>query len=161
MDTGTNTTAGHDDSLIGLIEQLREPAVPSPISMMPQTWGWAALALLLAVLTAYGLWRWLRYRRMNAYRRAALQLLANAADSPTRIAEILRRTALAAYPRALVASLSGADWLAFLDGEVGGDAFANGVGRVVATAPYRPAAPDPQLTRLAAHWIRRHRGGLS
>lgn len=159
--TNTNTAKGSDDSLIDLIEQLTEPAVPPPISMMPQTWGWVALGVLVAVLLAYGIWRSWRYARANAYRRAALQLLYKAQDSPAPIAEILRRTALAAYPHARVASLSGAEWLAFLDREVGGDAFRHGPGSIVATAPYRPAPPDPQLTRLAAQWIRRHRGGIS
>ncbi|MFV0301459.1 MAG: DUF4381 domain-containing protein [Paracoccus sp. (in: a-proteobacteria)] len=146
------------DSLIGLIEQLTEPTVPAPIPMVPQTWGWAVLGLMLLAALGFGLWRWSRHRRANAYRRAALHLLDGAGGDPVRIAEILRRAALTAYPRGKVASLIGDEWLAFLDREAGGKGFSQGPGRIVATAPYRPADPNPALTRLAADWIRRHRG---
>lgn len=161
-DTTTPTPApAPDDSLIGLIEQLMEPTEPSPISMVPQTWGWVVLALLLLVVLAYGIWRWIRFRRANAYRRAALHMLADAGDDPDRIASILRRTALAAYPRVAVASLSGSDWLKFLDDQVGGDAFSAGTGRRLATEPYRPTGPDPRLRPLAENWIRKHRRGAT
>lgn len=150
--------AAGGDSLIGLIEQLIEPAEPPPISMLPQTWGWAVLAGLLLAALAFGIWRWQCHRRANAYRREALRLLAAAGDDPADIARILRRTALAAYPRENVAGLTGAAWLSFLDRQVGGTAFAEGAGSILARAPYRAATPDPQLTRLAEGWIRRHHG---
>ncbi|WP_134679028.1 DUF4381 domain-containing protein [Paracoccus ravus] len=150
-----------NDSLIGLIDQLVEPAAPAPISMMPQTWGWAVVAFLFLAALAYGAWRFRRYRLASAYRRDAMALLRQAGDDPAMIAEVLRRTALAAYPRDAVASLSGADWLAFLDRQIGGEAFSQGPGRIVATAPYRPARPDPGLSRLAAHWITQHRAGAT
>ncbi|MTH77060.1 DUF4381 domain-containing protein [Paracoccus aestuariivivens] len=146
-----------NDSLIGLIEQLTDPVEPTPISMVPQTWGWAVVAAVLLLALAYGFWRWRRHRRANAYRRAALDLLAEAKDDPVRIAEILRRTALAAYPRSDVAGLAGQSWLAFLDHQVGGQAFASGPGQVLASAPYRESRPDPALTHLAETWVRQHR----
>ena len=80
-------------------------------------------------------------------------------DDPARLAAILRRTALAAYPRVTVASLSGQEWLQFLDAQVGGTAFSTGAGRGLAREPYRPNGPDPQLRPLVADWIRKHRGG--
>lgn len=149
------------DSLIGLIEQLTEPTEPAPIPMVPQTWGWVILAVLLLAVLGCGIWRWQRHRRANAYRRTALHLLQQAGDDPAKIAAILRRTALAAYPRAQVAALAGTDWLAFLDRQVGGDSFSQGAGRIVAFAPYCPTAPDPRLSQIAALWIRRHRGGAT
>jgi hypothetical protein len=160
MEPETPATPGpsaDNDSLIGLLRQLTEPAEPPPVSMMPQTWGWAVLAALLLAALLYVLWRWQRHYRANAYRRAAQRMLQDAGDDPARVAEILRRTALVAYPRDKVASLSGTDWLAFLDRQVGGEAFLHGPGQVVATAPYRPANPDPQVTGLALSWVRKHR----
>ena len=148
-----------NDSLIGLIEQLTEPAEPPPIPMIPLTWGWAVLAALVLAALAYAVRRGIRHRRANAYRRAALALLDGAGDDPARLAAILRRTALAAYPRVKVASLSGQEWLQFLDAQVGGTAFSTGAGRGLATEPYRPTGPDPQLRPLVAQWIRKHRGG--
>ncbi|MFV0409056.1 MAG: DUF4381 domain-containing protein [Paracoccus sp. (in: a-proteobacteria)] len=159
MEPDTAPDAG--DTLIDLIGQLVEPTPPPPVPMVPQTWGWAVLAVLMLAALGWAIWRWIRHRRANAYRRAALRLLESAGDDPARIAEILRRTALAAYPRGTVASLNGAGWLAFLDAQVGGDAFSAGPGRGIATAPYRIGEPNPQLRPLAANWIRRHRRGVA
>lgn len=108
------------------LRSLHDIAVPPPVSWMPQTWGWAALAaILLVALLAWAFLALRRYRR-NAYRREALRLLdAVASDirSPlTRkrglqgLAEVLKRTALAVWPRERVASLAGPHWNEFLDG---------------------------------------------
>ena len=144
-------------NLIELINRLAEPAAPPPVPMMPQTAGWAVLGVLaliaLALLAVLALRRW----RANAYRRAALAALADAGDDPAAIADIVRRTALAAYGRTEVASLYGAAWLAFLDRTGGGDGFTEGPGAVLAVSPYR-VDPErvPGLGELAARWVRRH-----
>ena len=80
-----------NDSLIGLIEQLTEPAEPPPIPMIPQTWGWAVLAALVLAALAYAVRRWIRHRRANAYRRAALAMLDGAGDDPAQPARPLMR----------------------------------------------------------------------
>ncbi|HMQ95081.1 MAG TPA: DUF4381 domain-containing protein [Amaricoccus sp.] len=144
-------------TLIDLLHELVEPAEPPPVTMTPQTWGWAVLAVLLALALAWLAWRAWRRWRANAYRRAALAELAAAGDDPVAIAGILRRTALAAWPRERVASLTGRDWLAFLDA-TGGGGFAGGPGAALAVAPYRDdAVPVPGLGEAAALWVRRHR----
>jgi uncharacterized iron-regulated membrane protein len=148
------------NNLIDLLDRLVLPGEPPPVSMMPQTWGWVALGLILLALSGYGLWRYLRHRRANAYRRAALHLLAECHDDPARIAEILRRTALAAFPRADVASLTGDGWLRFLDQHAKGASFAS-KGQAIAIAPYRPMPADPALTRAAEAWIRQHRAQVA
>jgi len=144
-------------SLIGLIDQLAEPAEPPPIAMVPQTVGWAVLGvvamLALLALVTLAVRRW----RANAYRRAALAALDAAGDDPAAVADIVRRTAIAAYGRARVAPLAGADWLAFLDG-TGGGGFAEGPGAALAAAPYRAdGARVAGLGAVAARWVRRHR----
>jgi hypothetical protein len=144
-------------SLIDLIDQLVEPPEPAPVAMTPQTWGWAVLAALLALALAWIAWRAWRHRRANAYRRAALAALASAGDDPVAIADILRRTALAAWPRETVAGLAGADWLRFLDATGGGGGFADGPGTALVSAPYRAGPPAPGLGALAERWVRRHR----
>lgn len=146
-------------SLIDLLDQLALPAEPTPVSLLPQTWGWAVLALLLLGLIGWALWAWERHRRANHYRRTALDLLANCHDDPAQIAEILRRTALAAYPRTTVASLAGQDWLRFLDRSAKGAEFAS-KGADLAIAPYRKTPADPALTRMARDWVRHHRREL-
>lgn len=101
------------------LEKLNDIVVPPPVSWLPQTWGWLALALLLLALLSFALWR--RHRRYvaNRYRREALAELDRleatfgAADARA-VAELVKRVALHAWPRAATASLSGAAWLQFL-----------------------------------------------
>lgn len=143
-------------NLVDLIDRLAEPGEPAPVSMAPATAGWTVLALMLALAILWLLWRGVRQWRANAYRRAALAELASAGDDPAAVAAILRRTALAAWPRTRVASLRGGEWLRFLD-STGGDGFTDGPGAVLARAPYRTAGPTPGLGALAARWVRRHR----
>lgn len=146
---------------LGLVEllDLLEPAPePAPISMMPQTAGWLVLAALAGAAILAAILVLIRRHRRNAYRKAALRALAGAGDDPARIAEILRRAALAAYPRREVASLSGEDWLAFLDHSYNGTGFTTGAGRALAPAPWRGGRPDPSITALARIWVQRHRG---
>lgn len=87
-------------------------------------------------------------------RRAALAELNRARDDPAPIADILRRTALAAYPRMEVASLSSGPWVTFLDARAKEGGFAGGAGRAIAEAPYRPVPPASGLPALARRWIR-------
>ena len=101
--------------------------------------------------------RWIRHHRANAYRRAALREITAAGQDPAALAEILRRTALSAFPRAEVAGLYGDAWLGFLDRAYGGTGFRDGPGRAIALAPYAPREPSADLAPHAAAWVRRHR----
>lgn len=157
------TPDGQTVDLIGLIESLADPIPPQPVSLIPQTIGWAVVAAMLILLLAWCLLLWVRRRRANAYRREALAELVSARDDPVAIARILRRTALAAWPREKVANLYGAEWLRFLDAtgdNKGENGFINGPGAVLASAPYRrQAGAALGLQDLAARWIKRHRTG--
>ena len=144
--------------LVGLLERLEPIPEPVPVPWWPQTeaWGWIAAALV--VLAGWALRRGLQRRRANAYRRAALREIAAAGDAPAELAAILRRTALAAYPRSEVAGLHGDAWLAFLDESTGGGrAFREGPGRAFAVAAYAPDVDPSGLSPLARRWVRRHR----
>lgn len=155
-------TADAPTTLVDLINTLVEPVEPAPISMLPQTGGWVVLALILIALATYGGFRTRAHLRRNAYRKAALSALEQAGDDPVAIAAILRSTALAAFPRAEVASLSGPDWLAFLDRSAGTNDFSGGAGRILAAAPYT-ASPraDPALREVARNWVLRHQPGTA
>ncbi|GIT86221.1 DUF4381 domain-containing protein [Roseobacter sp. OBYS 0001] len=149
-------------SLVDLINKLVEPVEPAPISMVPQTGGWVVLAVVLILVALYVVLRTRAHLQRNAYRKAALSALEQAGDDAAAIATILRSTALAAFPRAQVASLSGPEWLAFLDRSAGMDDFRNGAGQVLATAPYAsPARADPALREAAKNWVRRHQRQVS
>ena len=145
--------------LVGLLDLLEPVPEPPAVSMIPQTPGWIVVGVLLALLIWWGLRRYLHHRRANAYRRAALMELPETQDDPVRIAALLRRTALVAFPRASVAGLHGAGWLQFLEDSFSGSGFVDGPGQVIADAPYRGGQADPELTVLARDWIRHHARG--
>ncbi len=144
-------------TLVELLDLLEPVPEPAPIPLFPQTAGWLVLGLVAAAAAGWLGYRWVRARRRNAYRRAALSEIAKAGDDPAALALILRRTALAAYPRAAVAGLHGEAWLSFLETSGDGTAFRQGPGRAIATAPYASSGPVPGIAELAARWVRRHR----
>ncbi|PCH75135.1 MAG: hypothetical protein COC12_01950 [Rhodobacteraceae bacterium] len=144
-------------NLIDLLDMLEPVPEPTPVSLWPQTPGWLVLGLILLALLVWGLRAiWMRHHA-RAYRRAALAELAQTGNDAARIATLLRRVALAGYPRRDVAGLTGAGWLAFLDQSYGGSGFSGPVGQVLLTAPYRQSAPDAALGDLARDWITMHR----
>lgn len=150
-------------NLVELLDMLKPIPEPDPVSMVPATQGWIWLGLaLLAVVLLAGRWGWRRWRA-NAYRRAALAELEAAGGAPAEVAAILRRAALAAYPRRKVAPLTGTAWLAFLDETCEGVGFASGAGAALVEAPYRGGGtPSPELEEQARLWLKKHRAeGMS
>ncbi len=145
--------------LIGLLDRLEPIPEPPIVSLWPQTEAWLWVGLIAFALAAWLIRRTLIHRHASAYRRVALREITAAAESPAALAEILRRTALVAFPRAEVAGLYGDEWLAFLDRTGGGSNFREGAGRAFAQAPYDDQITDgANLQLLAARWVRRHRG---
>ncbi|NOD46171.1 MULTISPECIES: DUF4381 domain-containing protein [unclassified Ruegeria] len=144
-------------SLVDLLDMLEPAPAPGPVSMVPQTWGWVVLGVLVAGLIAFGAHAYLRHRRMNAYRREALTELAVAKDNPAKIAEILRRAALVAFPRSRVAALHGDEWISFLTQTSDHTHFSDVEARVLTAAPYTTIPASPELTKLAQQWIRSHK----
>jgi hypothetical protein len=123
------------------------------------------VAALGAILLAAASWvAFARWRR-DRYRREALRELDRLAPTPANlpaVAVLLKRTALAACERDRVASLTGKDWLAFLDATGGGRAFSGGLGRLLEAATFerhpRPAdaLEVAELLTAVRHWIRYH-----
>jgi len=145
---------------------LRGYHLPEPVSWWPPAPGWWVLAGL-AVLVCLMVLGWLlrRRRRRAAARlalgelaalRAAYQRDADPARFARGLSRLLRRFALARFPRGEVAGLAGQRWLGFLDAHGGAGRFREGPGRLLADAPYRPRAeiPADELAALAEAWIR-------
>lgn len=143
--------------LVDLLDLLEPVPVPEPVSWQPQTAGWLWLGAAVLAAVIWGGRRYLQHRKANAYRKAGLRALAKAGDDPAAISDVLKRTALAGFPRENVASLSGSDWLEFLDRTLQSQQFSTGHGAKMATAAYQPHSPEPGLNALAATWIRKHK----
>jgi len=139
--------------------------MPDPVSLMPVTPGWLVLGGWLLAVLIIALRYLIRLRRLNRYRREALVILKTIendselgpVESAQRIAALIKRTALAAYPRQQVASLSGKDWAQFLKESANNDRQIADAAETLAAAAYRPDADGRELSAPARRWIRLHR----
>jgi hypothetical protein len=151
------------------IEQLKEIALPPPVSYAPQTWGWWVLLCLLVIavllVSARRYWQW----RRDRYRREALvRLVVGAgvlAKAPGQTTSMLnggpssRASPLPQDP----ATLGGADWQAFLERHSAQPLPAD-FSQQLAQLAYAPdtvllALPSIQRDQLFAtckHWVEHH-----
>ncbi|WP_235913391.1 DUF4381 domain-containing protein [Brucella tritici] len=147
------------------LRSLHDIAVPPPVSWLPQTWGWGLLAAFLLLGIAILTVRWvIRYRR-NAYRREALHALESISNStPTgrspaiEIAELMKRTALSAWPRTDVATLSGSQWVGFLERH-SPEPLGTDLKALLTSREYEPnqqVSDLPVIVTQARLWIERH-----
>ncbi|KAI3592969.1 hypothetical protein D9X30_1840 [Cupriavidus sp. U2] len=107
------------------MNDLADIVTPPPPAWWPQTVGWLLVGICVLCALLWLGWRTWRHWRANRYRRAALKELGRLqagldANGPDRaqallsLAELLKRTALAVWPRETVAALSGTSWRDFL-----------------------------------------------
>ena len=156
-----STTA---DPVAGLIDV----PLPREVSLLPQTWEARLAIVLLIVAVGAAVWRYAHLRRINRYRREALAELgriegarnSGPSDLLSSLTLLVRRTALAAFPREQVAPLVGPAWLTFLDRSYGGEEFSRGVGHLLVSGPYQQMPPEgaelQSLVLLVRRWIRGH-----
>ncbi|MFU2325905.1 DUF4381 domain-containing protein [Pseudomonas sp. NFX98] len=104
------------------IEQLKEIALPAPVSYAPQTWGWWVLLALLVVTALllgtrrYRQWRRDRYRREALVRLAQLQQRSGDLNALRELPELLKRIALS-MPSTHTTKPVGASLLAMASGQ--------------------------------------------
>lgn len=147
---------------------LKDIHLPPPISWWPLAPGWYVLIALLVLIAVF-----IFYRINTSYRHArakkqALRLLIdyqkhyqkenNAALASARISELLRRVALAYYPREKVASLHGEEWVCFLN-ETGKGIDFNLVKEMLLDAPFKTdqSMDLKPLFNSAQLWIKQRR----
>jgi hypothetical protein len=158
-----------------MLNGLQEITLPEPPSYRPRTIGWAILlaialvALLIWGLRFYQTWRRNRYRRLALKRLTelgqAVQVPDSRIDALKELPVLVKQTALAGYPRDQVAQLTGDRWLAFLDRTYQGQAFTQGMGRLLSSLAYQPteswhslsAHEVDGLIALIRDWILSHR----
>jgi len=143
---------------------LKDPPLPEPVSWFALTPGTVLLAGILLSLVGLFVWRrWQAWQR-NRYRRIALAELSAMEDSAAGLAglpTVLRRIALTAFPRVEVASLRGADWVAWLNEK--GARFEDADAAWLDRLPYDPdpgdLSPDvaKRLLSTSSAWVREHR----
>jgi len=151
-------------SLSQLLNLMHGLVMPEPVAWLPQTAGWWIVIGWLSAVVLLSGWKVTRRRLRNRYRRDALAELKAIdtssglapAESAQRIAALLKRTALVAYPRQEVASLFGKDWAQFLSESANNDKQIADVADRLASASYRPDADGRALSQPARRWIRLH-----
>ncbi|TNF91373.1 MAG: DUF4381 domain-containing protein [Gammaproteobacteria bacterium] len=148
---------------------LRDIHLPDPIDWWPPAPGWW-IVLLLVLLTTTLLLRWYfrsrKQRRVyqsafNELRQIEMEYRQHKDDLKLvqALSILLRRIAMTVTSRDQVASLTGDDWLRFLDEGLGENSsaqtFSQGTGRSLIEAPYNPhASVDHQaLLELCQHWV--------
>jgi Domain of unknown function (DUF4381) len=154
------------DTDAGSLDRLHDIVTPPPVSWWPPAPGWCLVGGLGLILLGLASWAAIARWRRDRYRREALRELARLSpsvrDLPA-IAELVKRVALAAYPREQVAAITGTRWLDFLDRTGGGSRFVQGAGHYLESATFRRTPPALESDDLAAlvidvrHWIRHHR----
>ena len=156
------------------LTQLRDIHLPEPISWWPPAPGW--WMVLGVVIFLFALLFILRRRaRLRRWRREARTVIAQLKQQHKQQPEtglavveqlsvLMRRVATTRFPAGRVASLSGEQWLTFLDDQMKSDnLFQQGAGRLLVDAPYRPQHVNiPQveaLIKLCEKWITALPGG--
>jgi hypothetical protein len=160
------------------LQNLNDIVLPATVGWWPLAPGWYILFALLLIALAWSGYRSLHRWMNNRYRRAALrelQLLeerihateerdAEVRDAKLRqIPILLKRTALSAYPRSQVASLSGKDWFHFLNSTVKNPSFTESTASTLSKISYSrgelSAVDSQSITALliaSRQWLKHH-----
>ncbi len=129
----------------GDLANLADLALPPPVSFWPPAIGvWIVAATAFAAFAVF-CWRVLKRHRADAYLRSAAAEIHALAEptAPDAVSAILKRAAMVGYGRERVASLTGANWTAFL----------------AASAP--PCVPFEFSRDRAKTWLRHQRGRVT
>lgn len=144
------------------LDKLRDVHLPPPLDWWSVAPGWYLLGFMIVIALASLGYLLHRYSIQGRPKRHALQLLAkyqranaNSQISCALISELLKRVALAYYPRSQVAKLQGQAWLDFLNSTGKGVDF-NPVRTQLLERPYQPPHPDDlqNLYECARIWIK-------
>ncbi len=144
---------------------LRDIHLPDVIGWWPPAIGWWILLVLIPLFFWLMAWAFKRMTRKTAVKTAKKLLLRLKQDDSLEekdkliaLSKLLRRVAISQTARAESASLTGLDWLEYLDNSVKGKPFSQGVGKVLAEAHYQnklPADLDiPAIIALCETWLK-------
>ena len=150
------------------LQNLNDIVVPPPAPWWPLAPGWYVVGGILALLLLWRIYIFWEASRRNRYRRVALKELSvirTEGDTAAlrRLPVLLKRTALSAWPREEVASLSGPAWHEFLDRTAQTKLFTGGAGLILDQLAYtmRETAPPAEvdvgtLLNASEFWLTNH-----
>lgn len=135
-------------------------------SIWPLATGWWLAIILLLIALGFTTYKGYRYWQMKRQQDAILHALTTfdkalqhdkSSVTISHMNQLLRRLALMHFPRQQVASLTGEQWLRFLDKTGNTTEFSKGAGRILAYGPYIAQLPetiDQQgLTKAIRQWL--------
>jgi hypothetical protein len=132
------------------LSNLRDIVLPDTPGFWPPAPGvWIVLGILAAVLIII-CWKWFSFRKRNLYRKAGLALMGNV-KTVYDLSVLLKRVALAVFPREQVASLYGKDWVDFLNQTCPECNFSEEVMKNPGNEVGR------RLLKISHSWIKNHR----
>lgn len=141
-----------------------EVVSPPAIDWLPQTLGWYVVAAILLIWLSRRAWYRLQHWYRNRYRAEARQKLGQLSHSDALVTEVnrlLKLTALAAFTRQQVASLSGQHWTSFLNGQCEQAPFDETLCQLLASGVYEGQAVDAaaakRLLQASLNWVEHHR----
>lgn len=145
---------------LSLLDQLRDVIAPPDPGIWPPAIGWWICASLL--ITALVGFRHLkkmvrvRHARRNVARDISQAATLGSDQVAARLSILMRKVAVAQFPRSSVAGLAGEEWLEFLDLSGETDQFTRGPGRLLTTAPYdRSSVSEADaLVQVCISWVR-------
>jgi len=153
------------------LANLQDIVIPQAVSWWPPAPGWYGIGLLVLLGLGWLLFAWRRRWVAQRYRRQALVELGGLQDALknpeqrqsalAKVPVLLKRVALAAWPRPRVAELSGPDWWRFLDQSDDRSSFTATHGKSLQKLAYQKdaALSDEEVdsvVQAAAQWIEHH-----
>jgi len=144
---------------------LKDIHEPEAIGWWPPAIGWWLVAIAVPLLIILLVWLYKRLTRKTALKTAKKMLVRIKQDAAQDnlqklggLSVLVRRVAISVSPRAKAAGLTGRQWLEFLDASVKGLPFSEGIGQLLADAPYRKTPPTElevsQLIDLCEDWLK-------
>ena len=143
------------------LAELRPLHLPPEIGWWPPAPGWWLLALMLMAFVAWVMIVW----RRGAARREALRIIRSVERSELagsalaqQVNLLLRRYAMACYPRQKAEALAGDAWLEFLHRHGAGRDFTSTAAQALTGAAFALNADVDRgaLVDLARHWIKKN-----
>ena len=155
---------------VASLDNLHDIILPPPVSWWPPAPGWWVLAAALLFAASFLIALCIRLYLKNAYRRAATTLIEELRnrvdDTPAsqvvhELGIILKRTAIAAYGREKVATLTGNEWKDFLAGSTQSPIFDERTMNLLTQNVYSNMNPSGDELKLAIEqslqWLMLHK----